>query len=72
MTKPALTIERLERALDLLAAEIVDFGDRGRELLPMYRRLERELAAMKADNDLMTSVRDRLKQSKSQTAVRSS
>lgn len=60
MTAP-LTVERLERALDLLAAEIVAFGDRGRELLPMFQRLETELANMRAEADLMASVRARLK-----------
>jgi hypothetical protein len=70
MTKP-LTVERLERALDLLAAEVIAFGDRGRELLPMYKRLETELANMRAEADLMVAVRARLKQPSDQRGVSS-
>ncbi|MEY9396763.1 SRSO17 transposase [Bradyrhizobium japonicum] len=43
-----LTIERLERALAVCAYLIVQYGDR---LTPIYDRLERELAAMRANDD---------------------
>ena len=60
MTKPALTPEMYEEALDLLAAKITGYGERGRELLPMYQRLERELEAMRAEDALLASVRARV------------
>ncbi len=73
MTKPLpLTAARLERALDSLAEKIIGYGDRGRELLPLYNRLETELAAMKAEDALMASVRARVTLSKDRTAGRSS
>lgn len=64
----ALTVERLERALDDLAVLIDDYGDRGRELLPIWQRLETELANMRAEADLMASVRSRLKRPSDRTA----
>lgn len=70
MTKP-LTIARLERALDVLASDIIAFGDRGRELLPIYRRLEKELSAMRAEDALLSSVRARVTQSQDRRAGRS-
>ncbi len=71
MTAP-LTVERLERALDDLAILIDDYGDRGRELLPMYKKLDTELADMRAEADLMASVRARLKRPLNRTEARSS
>lgn len=69
MTKPALTPEMYEEALDLLAEKITGYGERGRELLPMYQRLERELEALRAEDALLASVRARVTQSKNQTAT---
>ncbi|TCU75295.1 hypothetical protein EDE08_103515 [Bradyrhizobium sp. R2.2-H] len=43
-----LTIERVERALALCAYLIVQHGDR---LAPIYDRLERELAGMRANDN---------------------
>ena len=69
--KPTVTINRIEKALDALAAMIVDYGDRGRDLLSIYERLEKDLTAMRAEDALMASVRARVTQSADRTAVRS-
>lgn len=61
----------MERALDGLAGIILRYGDRGRELLPLYRRLQNELEEMRADADLMSEVRARAIRSKDRTAERS-
>lgn len=66
-----LTTARLERTLDALASIIVGEGERGRQLLPLYQRLENELAEMKAETDLMSAVRQRAKRSSDQTETRS-
>lgn len=50
----------IEWAMDRLAREIVAFGPRGRKLLPLYERLERELAAIRAVDDVMARVLQRL------------
>lgn len=50
----------IERAMDRLAREIVAFGPRGRKLLPLYERLENELAAIRAADDVMARVMARL------------
>lgn len=70
MNKPALTVERLERALDLLSVKIEAHGERGRILLPIYIRLEDELAKMKAENAALAAALDRAKRSKDRTAAR--
>lgn len=70
MSKSALTAMRLEQALDSLAALIADYGDRGRELLPIFQRLEKELADMRAEDALMASVHARLTQSSGRIAER--
>lgn len=52
----------IERMLDRLAREIAAFGQRGRKLLPLYTRLETELATIRAEEDAMSRVLLRLTQ----------
>lgn len=54
-----LTIERMERALDLLAQLMVKAGEQGRDLLPLFVDLEGELARVRAAEDAMARVHDR-------------
>lgn len=67
----ALTVERLERALDILAGRIAAHGERGRILLPIYRRLEDELATLKAEDDTLSAALARARRSKDRTAGQS-
>lgn len=59
-----VTIQRLENALDRLAEAIVFMGDDGLKFLPVYRRVETELAAMKRCHEEMAAIRERVKQSR--------
>lgn len=54
-----VTAERIERALDGLAGIIVARGAGGEVFLPIYRRLEDELARCRETDNLMRAVRDR-------------
>lgn len=67
-----VTAERIERALDNLARIMVEFGDEGTKLLPIYERLEEELTAIKSGEDKMAAVRDRLKRSRDRTGAQPS
>ncbi len=59
-----LTVQRVERALDKLAETIVFLGDDGQKLLPLYDRLEKELAALKSSDSRMDEIRARAARSK--------
>ena len=48
--------DRIERALDGLAGIIADAGGRGRVYLPIFARLERELAEVRQMDGAMTAV----------------
>ncbi|MDH7805509.1 hypothetical protein P3T33_000626 [Rhizobium sp. AN67] len=63
MTQP-ITIERVERALDKLAEIIVLLGENGINVLPIYDRLEKELAALRSSGSQMDEVRARAARSK--------
>lgn len=65
-----VTAERIERALDGLARIMVDAGAAGRAYLPIFVRLERELADMRDADDAMAAVLDRVKRSTDRTAER--
>lgn len=54
----AITVERIERALDKLA-EVMLAIPNGDRCLPIYERLETELAAYRAKEDKMAAVRER-------------
>lgn len=67
----AITIDRIEDALDILAARIAAHGDKGRKLLPLYQSIERDLDAMKSEDDALSSVLARAKRSSNRMAIRS-
>lgn len=67
-----VTPERIERAMDRVAEIIVARGDRGREMLPMYDRLERMLIACRATEDRLSAVRHRFAVSQGRTEGRPS
>lgn len=64
-----ITPERIERALDRLAQIMVDLGPDGPQCLPIYERLEQELAALQVTEYKMAAVRDRLTRSSRRTAT---
>lgn len=72
--KPSdITPDLLERCLDQLAFEIDRAGpEKGLKALPIFERIEKELAALRAKDDAMASVRDRLSRSRDRKATRSS
>jgi hypothetical protein len=61
--KPSVevSIEVLEKCLDRLALVIDRAGKRGAVYLPIYERIEAELAALRAKVERMERVRQRLK-----------
>lgn len=67
-----ITVERLERALDKLAAAMIRLGPKGPRALPIYERLERELEALRVVDDKMAAVRERLRRSQDRKAATSS
>lgn len=54
-----ITAERIERALDKLAHFMVRLGAEGPRLLPIYERLEAELASRQDLDNKMAEVRER-------------
>jgi len=50
-----ITVERIEWCLDRVAIAIAKAGDHGSVYLPIYRRLERELAALKEDSTSLSA-----------------
>lgn len=68
-----ITIETLEAALDRLAVIMSEARDGGLTYLPIWQRLERELAALRDQDDAMAGVRARLARlSSDRTSKRSS
>lgn len=65
-----ITIERLERGLDDLAAFMARKGTEAARFLPIYQRLEDELAALRRAQDAMAAVLDRARRSQDRTAGR--
>jgi hypothetical protein len=65
-----VTAERIEKALDGLAQIMVDAGAAGRAYLPLFQRLERELAEMRAVDDAMAAVVARARRSTGRTVER--
>lgn len=60
----AVTVERIERALDLLAEYIVKKGDEGWKWVPIYKKLDDELTRLKTLEDDMKVIRERARRSK--------
>lgn len=55
-----ITIATLETALDRLAVIMSEAPDEGLAYLPIWRRIERELEALRTQNDDLSAVRARL------------
>ncbi|MFP9138727.1 hypothetical protein ACLI1C_16225 [Devosia sp. XGJD_8] len=55
-----ITIETLETALDRLAVIMSEAPDDGVAYLPIWRRVERELAALRNQSDDLAAVRSRV------------
>lgn len=64
-----VTLARLEVYLDWLAGVMVDHAPEFDNLLPIYERLEREIADRKKSIDKMTLIRERVAQSRGKTTV---
>ena len=60
-TGHAVTVKRIERALDRVAEIIVARGDQGEALLPLYDRLERAMQDLQAKEERFVAVRERVK-----------
>ena len=67
-----ITPERIERAMDRVAEIIVARGDSGRQLLPLYDRLEKMLLTCQAEDEKLAAVRQRFQRSQDRTAGRPS
>ena len=55
-----ITAAVLENCLDRVALLIAESGDKGAVCLPIYDRLEAELASLKAQEDRLTRMRARI------------
>jgi hypothetical protein len=56
-----VTLDLLEKCLDRVALLIAENGDKGTVYLPIYDRLEAELRALKANEDRMARIRERVR-----------
>ncbi|MFT6658835.1 MAG: hypothetical protein ACJAZW_002000 [Maritalea sp.] len=74
MSAPSLQkrIQIWEQGLDRLALEIENRGQEGEKLLPLFERVERELAADLQRQATLGSVNQRLQRLKDQKATQSS
>ncbi|XAZ24038.1 hypothetical protein LVY75_12485 [Sinorhizobium sp. B11] len=59
-----ITAKRIEHALDRLAEVTVRLGAEGYKCIPIYERLERELADHRAREQKMLEIRERARKSK--------
>lgn len=64
-TEKPLKIERVEHALDKLAAIIFRRGDDGIKFLPTYDRVEKELERMRAVKTRLEQIPQRAEQTRS-------
>lgn len=72
--KVEVNVKTVTEALDQLAHLIVKYEEMAEQMLPIYERLERELAALQAKETTIDKIRARAlaaAQSKHQTEVRS-
>lgn len=69
--KQPVTIERAERALDILAW-IMSWSKNAHLGVPLYRKLEEGLAELRDNEEVMAAARERFKRSQDQTEARSS
>jgi hypothetical protein len=61
---PPVTIEEIERHLDLVAELMVKAGKKADLLLPIWRRLERERDTRKETEAAIAAARDRVRRSR--------
>jgi len=61
-----VTAERIEAALDAVARFIIELGDEGPVVFPIYKRLKDELAKLEAEAELMAEIRERALRAKPQ------
>jgi hypothetical protein len=66
----AVTAENIERALDRLSQIMKRMGKDMTVYSPIYARLEKELAALAAEDDQMSAVLERARRSRGRTAAR--
>lgn len=69
--KQPVTIERAERALDILAW-IMSWSKNAHLGVPLWRKLEEGLAELRDNEEVIAAARERFRQSKHQTEARSS
>ena len=69
---PPITAERIEQYLDFLAGVMAKAGRHAEGFLPIWRRLELELAKRREVEALLAAAKARLTRSTDQTAARSS
>lgn len=68
LDKP-VTAKRIERSLNGCAEIMARLGKEGEQLIPVYERLERELAAYRAREQKMLEIRERARKSKAARAT---
>jgi hypothetical protein len=61
VSSAVITTDILEKCLDRLALLIAESGDNGAAYLPIYDRLEAELAALTVKEDRMARIRARVR-----------
>jgi len=71
MSGEPIMAARIERCLDRIAEIIATDRDGGRVYLPIYARLERELAEHRAAEDLLAAVHERVRRLQDRMAARS-
>jgi hypothetical protein len=68
---PPVTVEEIERHLDLVAMLMEKAGKKAHLLLPIWQRLETELQKQKDAEAMIAAARARLTRSRDRTAARS-
>ena len=66
-----VTIEELETFLDYIAVKMVNAGESAELFLPIWRALERELAARRQAATIFAAAKERVRRSTDQTSARS-
>ncbi|EKF44018.1 hypothetical protein NA8A_04380 [Nitratireductor indicus C115] len=70
--KKPITAARVERAIDTLAGVMATAGPDAPLLIPLWKRLQSELERLKEEEAILAAAMERVKQSRDQTAARSS
>lgn len=69
LSRPPVTIEKLETYLNFLGGFMVDHSPEFDNLLPIYERLEQEIHERRLSVDKMSLIRERVRQSRDQMGV---